>query len=109
MKSKSKMWLLLWFLSMLIGTAINFVYQLQYSLRTGVAPPKNAILADPTTPLAQLQSILLLIYLPLITLPLLGCTYHHAKLEQEKVIRIFSIVMMGFTLFAMVVTAVQLI
>lgn len=107
MKSKAKMWLLFWIISLLIATTISFWYHLQYSLQTGTPPPGNPLLSDPSSFQAQLQLILLLLCMPFIILPLLVCAVYYATKEKNKPIRIIGTVMIVHHALTVVVTLIQ--
>lgn len=107
MKSKAKFWLFLWMISMAIATVISTLCQANYTLQTGTPAPNSPLYSDPTSPLANLQLILILFCIPFIILPLLLRAVYCATKENNKPIRIFGTVMIIHHAIAIILTLIQ--
>ena len=80
---KSKLWFILWIVSISLGSAASAAYEIFYFFENGVALH--------TPPYTDFQKFQLLVFLPLCLIPILGISCRYAIIEKNKKIKIASI------------------
>lgn len=82
-KKRATLWFVLWFVFIVIGSILSAVSKYRSSFKNGI--PLE------TPPFTDFQLILLLLFVPLVLIPLLCISHYYANKESNKKIKIASL------------------